>query len=131
MHRLNEAQMDEYRVSGCIVDSAIKVHTILGCGLLENVYETCLAYELTRHGLKVQRQLAMPVHYDETILDMGYRVDLLVGDKVVVEVKAIEKILAIHRAQLLSYLRLGGFKVGLLLNFNTVHLRDGIKRIVN
>lgn len=123
--------MDEYSITGCVVDSAIRVHTALGCGLLENVYETCLAYELTKRGWKVQRQVVMPVHYEETILDMGYRLDLLVGDKVVVEVKAVEKILAIHRAQLLSYLRLGGFKVGLLLNFNTAHLREGIKRIVN
>jgi len=120
-----------YIISGCVVSSAIKIHTALGCGLLENVYETCLAYELAKRGLKVQRQLTMPVHYEDVILDMGYRLDLLVDNKVVVEVKAVEKLLAIHHAQLLSYLKLGGFKVGLLLNFNSVHLRDGIKRIVN
>ena len=123
--------MDDHTISGYVVDSAIKIHTVLGCGLLENVYETCLAYELTKRGLQVQRQVPMPVRYEDTTLEMGYRVDLLVAGKVVVEVKAVEKVLAIHRAQLLSYLRLGGFRVGLLLNFNTVHLRDGIKRIVN
>ena len=123
--------MDDHTISRYVVDSAIKIHTVLGCGLLENVYETCLAYELTKRGLQVQRQVPMPVRYEDTTLEMGYRVDLLVAGKVVVEVKAVEKVLAIHRAQLLSYLRLGGFRVGLLLNFNTVHLRDGIKRIVN
>ena len=123
--------MDEETISRHVLDSAMKVHTALGCGLLENVYESCLAYELTKRGLDVRKQVVMPVRYEDATLDMGYRLDLLVGNKVVVEVKAVEKVLALHRAQLLSYLKLGRFKLGLLLNFNTVHLREGISRVAN
>jgi len=123
--------MNENAISRHVLDSAMKVHTILGCGLLENTYEICLAYELKHRGLEVKKQVVMPVHYEDAILDLGYRLDLLVMDKVVVEVKATEKLLALHRAQLLTYLKLGGFKLGLLLNFNAVHLRDGITRVVN
>lgn len=126
-----EDAVDEETVSRHVLDSAMKVHTALGCGLLENIYETCLAYELTKRGLDVRKQVVMPVRYEDATLDMGYRLDLLVDDKVVVEVKAVEKLLALHRAQLLSYLKLGGFRLGLLLNFNTVHLREGIKRVPN
>jgi GxxExxY protein len=126
-----EGHMDEDTISRHVLDSAMKIHTALGCGLLENIYETCLANELNRRGLEVRNQVVIPVHYEGAILDVGYRLDLLVGDKVIVEVKAVEKVLALHRAQLLSYLKLGGFKPGLLLNFNTVHLREGIKRVVN
>jgi len=123
--------MDEDTISSYIVDSALKVHTALGCGLLENVYETCLAHELTKRGLEVRKQVVMPIRYEGVTLDTGYRLDLLIGGKVVVEIKAAEKMLPLHAAQLLTYLKLGRYKLGLLLNFNTVHLRDGIRRVVN
>lgn len=123
--------MDENSISRHVVDSAMKVHTALGCGLLENVYETCLAYELSKRGLDVSRQVVMPVRYEAVTLDAGYRLDLLVHGKVVVEIKAVEKLSPLHHAQLLTYLKLGGCRLGLLLNFNTVHLRDGIRRVIN
>jgi len=123
--------MEQNVLTGQIVDSAMKVHTALGCGLLESVYETCLAHELSRRGLGVRRQVVMPIQYDGVELDTGYRLDLLVDECVVVEVKAIERVLPLHAAQLLTYLKLGGYKIGLLLNFNTVHLQNGIRRVVN
>ena len=109
----------------------MKVHTALGPGLLESAYEICLLYELEKRGLPVHRQGLIPIRYEDLTIDNGYRIDLLVGDRVVVELKALEAILPVHRAQLLSYLRLGGFKLGYLLNFNVARLRDGIVRLVN
>jgi len=123
--------MDEDAISRQIVDSAIKVHTALGCGLLESVYETCLAHELTARGLGVRKQVVMPIQYEGVTLDAGYRLDLLICEKVVVEIKAVERMLPLYAAQLLTYLKLGEYKLGLLLNFNTVHLRDGIRRVAN
>jgi len=123
--------MDEDAISRQIVDSAIKVHTALGCGLLESVYETCLAHELTARGLGVRKQVVMPIQYEGVTLDAGYRLDLLICEKVVVEIKAVERMLPLYAAQLLTYLKLGGYKLGLLLNFNTIHLRDGIRRVAN
>jgi len=123
--------LDEVAVSGQVIDAALRVHTVLGAGLLENVYEACLEHELSKRKLFVRRQIPMPVRYEDVILDIGYRLDLLVGDKIVVEVKAVEKLLPLHSAQLLTYLKLGGYKVGLLLNFNSVHMREGIKRVIN
>lgn len=123
--------MEESSITGQIVDSAIKVHTALGCGLLESVYETCLAHELVKRGLAVRKQVVMPIRYDGVALDAGYRLDLLVEERVVVEVKAVERMLPLYAAQLLTYLKLGGYKVGLLLNFNTVHLQNGIRRVAN
>ena len=123
--------MDQDAISRQIVDSAIKVHTALGCGLLESVYETCLAHELTARGLGVRKQVVMPIQYEGVTLDAGYRLDLLICEKVVVEIKAVERMLPLYAAQLLTYLKLGGYKLGLLLNFNTVHLRDGIRRVAN
>jgi GxxExxY protein len=123
--------MEDNSITGQIVDSAMKVHTALGCGLLESVYETCLAHELAKRGLSVKKQIAMPVRYDGIELDTGYRLDLLVAERVVVEVKAVERMQPLYAAQLLTYLKLGGYRVGLLLNFNTVHLQNGIKRVVN
>jgi GxxExxY protein len=123
--------MEENAITGQIVDSAMKVHTSLGCGLLESVYETCLAHELVKRGLSVRKQVVMPIQYDGVALDAGYRLDLLVEERVVVEVKAVERMLPLHAAQLLTYLKLGGYKVGLLLNFNTVHLQNGIRRVAN
>ena len=123
--------MDEVTISGHVIDAALKVHTVLGAGLLENVYEACLEHEISKRKLRVRRQLAMPVRYEDVILDIGYRLDLLVEEQVIVEVKAAEKLLPLHRAQLLTYLKLGGYRVGLLLNFNAVHMREGINRVIN
>ena len=109
----------------------MRVHRALGPGLLETVYEACLAHELVKSGLGVKRQLNMPVVYDGVVLEAGYRLDMLVEDCVVVEVKAVEKLADIHRAQLLSYLRLGGYRLGYLLNFNSPLLKDGIRRLAN
>ena len=123
--------MEDNDITGQIIDSAMKIHTALGCGLLESVYETCLAHELVKRGFAVRKQVTLPIRYDGITLDAGYRLDLLVAERVVVEVKAVEKMLPLYAAQLLTYLKLGGYKVGLLLNFNTVHLQNGIKRVVN
>jgi GxxExxY protein len=123
---LNENDIGQ-RVLGC----AVTVHRALGPGLLESVYETCLAHELGKAGLDFDRQLSLPVTYDGLIMDIGYRVDLLVLNRVVIEVKAVETVAAIHRAQLLSYLRLGGFRLGYLLNFNVTLMKDGIHRLAN
>jgi GxxExxY protein len=109
----------------------MKVHGAIGPGLLESAYETCLLYELEKLGFSVQRQVLIPLRYEHLTIDNGYRVDLLVGQRVVVELKALEAILPVHRAQLLSYLRLGGFKLGYLLNFNVAHMRNGIVRLVD
>ena len=114
-----------------IIGAAMKVHSKLGPGLLESAYEACLEYELKKRGFKVERQKALPVVYEEVELDCGYRIDLLVNDSVILELKAIEKLQPIHDAQLLSYLKLGDLHVGLLINFHVLHLRDGIKRLVN
>ena len=113
------------------IKCAIRVHTELGAGLLESAYEACLAHELRKNGLRVETQVALPVIYDGIKLDLGYRLDLVVEDKLVVEMKAIENVLPVHKAQLLSYLRLSKLKLGLLINFHTMHLREGITRIVN
>jgi GxxExxY protein len=118
-------------VGHSIIGAAIKVHSIVGPGLLESAYETCLVHELAKQGLPVRRQVLIPIQYQDVKIDNGYRIDLLVGDRVLVELKAIETILPVHRAQLLSYLRLGDFKLGYLLNFHVAHMRDGIVRMVN
>ncbi|MEP6925277.1 MAG: GxxExxY protein [Pyrinomonadaceae bacterium] len=123
--------MDLNKISGEIIDSAMKVHSTLGAGLLESVYETCLSHELRKRGLKVETQVALPVFYDGLKLDAGYRIDLLVENAVIVELKTAEHFLPIHEAQLLSYLKLSGKKLGLLLNFNVVHFKNGIKRLIN
>lgn len=123
--------MELNQISGTIIDSAIKVHTALGAGMLESAYEICLIHELRKRRLNVQSQLTLPVMYDNIKLDAGYRIDLLVENAVIVELKAVERILPVDEAQLLSYLKLSGKKLGLLLNFNVVHFKNGIKRIVN
>jgi GxxExxY protein len=123
--------MTENEVGNAIIASAMKVHSAVGPGLLESAYETCLLYELEKQGLSVQRQVLIPIRYEELTIDNGYRVDLLIGERVLVELKAVEAIVPVHRAQLLSYLRLGGFKLGYLLNFHVAHMRDGIARIFN
>ena len=128
---VNPSSLPINDITGQIVDAALKVHKALGPGLLESAYEVCLAYELRRRGLRVVAQWPLPVVYDGVRLDAGYRVDLLVEDRAIVELKAVEALLPIHQAQLLSYLKLSGCKVGLLINFHVVKLKDGIKRIVN
>jgi GxxExxY protein len=119
------------RMTESIIGAAIEVHRALGPGLLESAYEACLTFELVQRGLKVEQQKPLPVVYREVKLDCGYRLDLLVEEAVIVEVKAVDRLMPIHQAQLLSYLRLAGFKVGLLLNFNVKVLKDGIRRVVN
>ena len=118
-------------ITGQIIDGAMRVHSQLGPGLLESAYEACLAYELQKRRIGFHRQLALPVEYDGLRVDAGYRIDLLVEDSVIVELKAVESISPVHRAQLLSYLRLSRKRVGLLLNFNVRRLRDGIERFVH
>lgn len=124
-------EADEDNITRRIIGAAIEVHRALGPGLLESAYEACLAYELTQRGLRVEQQKAMPVVYRDVCLDCGYRIDLLVEDRVIVEVKAVSELLPIHSAQVLSYLKLSGCPVGLLINFHEQVLKDGIKRIVN
>lgn len=109
----------------------MRVHTALGPGQLESAYEACLAYELRKQGLSVETQVPLPVIYEGVRIDVGYRIDLIVAEVVIVELKSVGAIAPIHKAQLLSYLKLSGRKVGLLLNFNVVHLRDGLIRMVN
>ena len=123
--------MEVNDVSGAIVNAAMKVHSSLGPGLLESAYEACLLHELRQLGLSVATQVSLPIAYDGVKIDVGYRVDLLVEDAVIVELNAVETLLPIHQAQLLSYLKLSGKRVGLLINFNVLHLKNGIKRLVN
>jgi GxxExxY protein len=118
-------------ITGQIVDSAIKIHSALGPGLLESAYEACLMYELKKRGLITRNQVPLPVHYEEVVVEVGYRIDLLVAESVIVELKSVDQIAPIHKAQLLSYLKLSGKKVGLLINFNVKLLKDGITRLVN
>ncbi|HXU37228.1 MAG TPA: GxxExxY protein [Blastocatellia bacterium] len=120
------------QITGTVIDSAMKVHSAFGPGLLESAYKACLVYELRKRGLNVAVEVALPLIYDGIKLDdVGYRLDLLVEHEVVIELKAVEIMAPIFEAQLLHYLKLSGKKVGLLINFKVVHLRDGIKRMVN
>lgn len=123
--------MDREVVAGEIVDSALKVHTSLGPGLLESGYEACLEYELGRRGVDVRRQVLLPIRYGAIEIDAGYRIDLLVDGQVVVELKAVTSLLPVHQAQLLICLRLGNFRLGLLLNFNVARMKEGIRRVLN
>jgi GxxExxY protein len=119
------------RITGQIVDAAYHVHTTLGPGLLESVYEVCLAHELGKRGLRAERQVALPIVYDGVKLDAGLRLDLLVERAVVVELKAIELLLPVHKAQVMTYLKLSGYRLGLLINFNVTLIKDGIERVAN
>jgi GxxExxY protein len=123
--------MNINQISGSVVDAAMKVHSVLGPGLLEKTYEICLSHELRKRGLSIASQVGLPVVYDNLKMNVGYRIDLLVEDAVIVEVKAVEAIAPIHHAQLLAYLKLSGKRLGLLINFNVLHLKDGVKRLVN
>ena len=123
--------MELNEITEKVIGCAIKVHSALGPGLIESAYEVCLAHELHKQGLDVQSQVALPVVYDNIKLDAGYRLDLLVEKQVVLELKAVERLIPIHEAQLLSYLKLSKLPIGLLINFNVRLLRDGIRRIAN
>ena len=113
-----------------IIEAAIEVHRVLGPGLLESVYEICLCYELEKRGIFFERQKSLPVSYKGIMLDCGYRIDLIVNHSVIVELKSVDALLPVHEAQLLTYLKLSGLRTGLLLNFNSRLLKDGIKRMI-
>ncbi|MGO3183456.1 MAG: GxxExxY protein [Aequorivita sp.] len=123
--------MTENEISSKIIGASIEVHKQLGPGLLESTYEVCLAYELISMGLEVKRQVPLPVVYKEIKLNAGYRIDMIVNNKVILEIKSVDILAPIHTAQLLTYLKLKEVKLGLLINFNSVKLVDGLKRIVN
>ena len=118
------------RVATAVVDSAFKIHSRLGPGLLESAYRTVMVYELRKRGFEVAFEVPVPVIYDEVKLDAGYRLDLLVNQCVIVEIKAVEKLIPVHEAQLLTYLKLTNIRLGFLINFNTKLIKDGIKRMV-
>jgi len=123
--------MVENQITEIIIGCAIEVHKILGPGLLESAYQECLYYELKKAGLKVEKEVPMPIIYKEIKLEHGYRMDFLVEDKVVVELKTVESFTSVHLAQVLTYLRLGKYKLGLLINFNVTKLTNGLKRVIN
>jgi GxxExxY protein len=123
--------MEINEMTGIIVDSAMKVHTTLGPGLLESVYQRCLIHELQKRGLRTASQVPLPVFYDGELIEGAYRIDILVEDAVIVELKAAESLIPLYSAQLYSYLKLSDKRVGLLINFNTTHLRNGIRRVIN
>ena len=123
--------MTENEISRIVFDAALKVHKALGPGLLESTYEACLYYELTKYGLLVEKQKALPVVYEEIKLEAGYRVDIMVERKFIIEVKAVDALNDVYLAQLLTYLKLANCRLGFLINFNVVLLKNGIKRVVN
>ncbi len=123
--------MDENDISRIIVDCAYHIHRELGPGLLESVYEKVLMYELEKRGLNIDNQVAIPVRYYEISLELGFRADLIIENKIIIELKSVEEILPVHKKQLLTYLKLTGLKLGLLINFNSNLIKDGITRIVN
>jgi len=123
--------MTENELSKIVFEAGMKVHKALGAGLLESAYEECLYYELQKIGLFVEKQKALPLVYEDVKLEAGYRVDLLVERKLIIEIKSVEALNDLHLAQILTYLKLSGCKLGLLMNFNTVLLKNGVKRIIN
>ena len=122
--------LSPHEISHAVIKCAMKVHSSLGPGLLESTYEACLAHELRSAGFKIETQLALPVIYDGVELEIGYRIDMMVNDLVIVELKSVEEISRVHIAQVISYLKLSKRKLGLIINFNVLHLKDGIKRLV-
>ncbi len=124
-------EMHENQIAKRILDAAFVVHSRLGPGLLESVYEIILAHELKKAGIEVERQRPIPIHYDGLVFEEGFRADLIVGARVVVELKSVECLTAVHAKQLLTQLRLSGLKLGLLINFGEAHLKNGIKRLIN
>jgi len=123
--------MKENQIAAAVVDAAFKIHTTLGPGQLESVYEAKLEYELRKRGLGVLRKIGLPVYYEGLKLELGYRVDMIVGDKLIIEIKSVEALAPVHKSQLLTYLRLANMRLGLLINFNVVRIKDGIHRVVN
>ena len=123
--------MTENEIATIVVDAALKIHRILGPGLLESVYQATLNQELSNRGLRVAQQLALPVYYEGVKLNVGFRVDLLVADKVIIEIKSVEALAPVHRKQLETYLRLTDLRLGLLINFNVELIKNGIQRVVN
>lgn len=123
--------MTENELAKQIVNAAYRIHTTLGPGLLESVYETTLAHEMEKQGIKALRQQPLPVIYETIRMEIGFRADLVIGDKVIVEIKSVEAISPVHRKQLLTYLRLANMRLGLLINFNVELIKDGITRVVN
>jgi len=123
--------MTENELSRVIVDKCLKIHRALGPGLLESVYEEVLFYEFTKDSIQCKRQVGIPVIYEDIQLDLGFRADMVVGDKVILELKSVEKILPVHKKQLLTYLKLSNMRLGLLINFNVELIKNGITRIVN
>lgn len=123
--------MHENELSKLIIGQAIRVHRELGPGLLESAYQECLYHALTQEGLRVEKQKPMPLVYEDVKLECGYRIDLLVENKIVIEIKSVDALNDIHLAQTLTYLKLGDYKLGLLINFNVIYLKDGIRRVVN
>jgi GxxExxY protein len=117
-------------VTDQVIGLAMRVHTRLGPGLLENAYELCLCHELKRNGVAYRRQCEVPIEYDDIPIDCGYRADVIVADTVILEIKSVERLLPLHEAQLLTYLRISRYRVGLLINFNTVSLKHGLRRCV-
>ena len=130
LHQENRI-MIENELSNKIIGCAIEVHRQLGPGLLESAYQECLLYELRKAGLRVEKEKPMPIIYKEVVLDHGYRIDILVEEKVVIEIKTVDVLIDVHTAQVLTYLRLGNYKLGLLLNFQVTVLKNGIKRLIN
>jgi GxxExxY protein len=129
-HKVKIEAMDIEKIFKNILDCSFKLHSALGPGLLESAYTECLYYELEQSGYKVEKQKPLPLIYKEVKLDAGYRIDLLVKGRVVIEIKSVDALADIHLAQILTYLKLSGCKLGLLVNFNVVHLKEGIKRVV-
>lgn len=123
--------MTENEIATEVVDAAFKIHVALGPGLLESVYETVLEHELKKRGLKVQRQVGLPLVYESVRFDVGFRVDMVVGDKVIVELKSVEEVAPVHKKQLLTYLRLADKRLGLLINFGEALFKRGVSRVVN
>jgi GxxExxY protein len=123
-------EQSPHEISHSVIKAALKVHSVLGPGLLESAYEAALAHELRKIGFRVETQVGLPVVYDGMKLELGYRIDMLVNDLVIVELKSVEEISKIHVAQVISYLKLSNKKLGLIINFNVLHLKDGIKRLV-
>lgn len=123
--------MTKNEISKIVFESALKVHKVLGPGLLESAYEECLFYELKESNLKVEKQKALPLIYEEVKLDVGYRIDMIIEDKFIVEVKSVEALTDVHLAQLLTYLRLSDCRLGLLINFNVKLLKEGVRRVIN
>jgi len=123
--------MTENEISKVVFDAALKIHKALGPGLLENAYEECLYYELKKSGLLIEKQKELPLIYETVQLDVGYRVDLMIENKFIVEVKAVEELNDIHMAQILTYLKLSGCKLGMLINFNVDLIKNGVRRVIN